>query len=212
MNERKFRNLRKAILGITSIFLGFLLAMQAKAFANVNSILQRDNSSNVFQEIRLLKNKNADLTKETLELESTIEDLKDQKFSLKAIDDQIQKYRKLTGESKIFGPGITLKVDGKISTPWIVDLVNELFAAGAEAVDINGIRLINESIGFDTLPQGQTLLNGSILNPPYIINAIGDSYLLEKTPNLPGAILDRIEDAFKGIKIEISRKNLIQMN
>lgn len=203
---------KKIILGVTSIFLGFLLVMQTKAFSNVNSILHRDNSSNVFQEIKLLKTKNSDLTKEIEELENTIDELKDQKSSLKAIDDQINKYRKLTGEAKIFGTGVTIKLDGNINTPWLIDLVNELFAVGAEAVEINGIRLINESIGFDTLPQGQTLLNGSILSPPYIIEAIGDAYILEKAPTMPGAIFDRIEEAFKGIRIEIMRRDLIEMN
>ncbi len=209
-NNQKLR--KKLILGLVSLMFGILVSMQSKAFSNVQSILQRDSSSNVFQEISILKTKNEDLRKETDELEKTVSDLKDQKSSLQAINDQIMKYKKLTGEAKISGRGVTIKLEGTISTPWLTDLANELFAIGAEAVEINGIRLVNDTIGFDTLPKGQILLNGSILSPPYIISAIGDPYVLEDAPALPGAILNRLKSAFPGLKIEIQKSDIIEMN
>lgn len=204
--------IKKILLAFVSLCMGFLLAIQAKSFENVNAILARDSSSNVFQEIQILKQKNADLDAEITQLQSTIDQLKNQDSALKAIDEQIKKYRKLTGQNKIFGPGITIKLDGNITTPWVIDLVNELFSSGAEAIDLNGIRLVNDTTGFDTLPQGQILLNGSIISSPYVFNIIGEASVLALAPVSPGAIFDRIESAFPGIRIEITKKDFIEMN
>lgn len=204
--------IKKILLAFVSLCMGFLLAIQAKSFENVNAILARDGNSNVFQEIQILKHKNVDLDKEITQLESTIDQLENQDSALQAIDEQIKKYRKLTGQNKIFGPGVTVKLDGNITTPWVIDLVNELFSSGAEAVDLNGIRLVNETAGFDTLPQGQILLNGSILSSPYVFNVIGDASVLAVAPGLPGAIFDRLEATFPDIRIEITKKDFIEMN
>lgn len=198
------------ILIAAGIF-GFLIIIQGKSFENLDELLERDNVSNVFQEIKILKEKNEDLKKEIDELETTIDQFTDQNQALAAIQDQIDKYSKLSGGNSIFGPGVTIKIDGKITTPWAVDLVNELFNLGAQAVSVNEIRIINKTAGFDTLPQGQILLNGSILSQPYVFNALGESSTLKSLLESPGAIVARLKMAFSGIKIDISTKDIIQM-
>ena len=49
-----------------------------------------------------------------------------------------------------------------------------MFNSTAQAVSINGIRITNQTAGFDVLPKGQIFLNGSILTYPYIFEAIGE--------------------------------------
>lgn len=191
--------------------LGFFITTQDRSFDNINEIILRDNQSNIFQEIMILKEKNEDLGVEIAELNSTLEQLADQNLALFAIQEEIYKYQKLIGESPIFGPGLEVTIDGKISTPWIIDLLNELLSTGAQAVSLNGIRITNSSVGFDVLPQGQILLDGTILSQPFVFGAIGESSTIINVLELPGGIFDRFEAAFPGLKIETEKKEFIQM-
>ena len=197
---------------ITALVLGFFISIQGRSYEIVHNELQRDVQSNIFQEIKILKDKNESLRNEALELENNIDQFADQNSALKAVEAEIDKYNKLSGNSSIFGPGVSITISGNISTPWIVDLVNALFGAGAEAVSINAIRLTNQSSGFDTLPQGQILLNGSILSSPYVFNVIGEPSNMLSILELPGGIFSRINAAIPNLKIESTTKDIIQMD
>ncbi len=204
-------HVRKGLILLSTLLLGFFLVIQLRSFATVNEIIFRDQESNVFQEIQILKDKNDDLNDEVLELENNISQLADQNSALQAIDDEIAKYKKLSGDFSIFGPGITVTLEGNISTAWVIDLINEFFNSGAQAVAINGIRITNKTVGFDTLPQGQILLNGSILSPPYSFDVMGESEVLMTILELPGGIFERLQNNFPGLKIDMVRKEVIQM-
>lgn len=211
----KLRNIQfdpsKTSVILTAILLGVFIGIQSRSFEDLNAILARDMNSNVFQEIKILKDENEDLKAEVKELEEIIVHVKDQDLALKTIEDEIEKYRKFSGETPIFGPGINLKINGAITTPWMTDLINESFNSGAQAVSVNGIRLTNKTAGIDTLPHGQMVLNGSILSPPYDFKAIGESSIMETNLTISGGILSRLKDAFKALQIEIIRKDVIQI-
>lgn len=211
----KFKNIkiekRKIAVLLTGLLLGSFVGIQSRSFEEIDKLRLRDMQSNIFQEIKILKEKNEDLKKAIIELENTIAQLKDQNLALGAIQDQIDKYKKLSGERAVFGPGINLKINNKISTPWLIDLINELFNSGAQAVSVNGIRLTTFNLGFDTLPQGQIVINGSILSPPFEFKAIGESSVLEANLNVTGGILERLKAAFPDLQAEITKKDVIQI-
>lgn len=203
---------RKVFILGTAAILSFFVVIQINSFDNVNNSLQRDSKSNIFQEIKILKDKNEDLKVEVADLESSIDQLNDQGKALNAIQDEITEYTKLSGKASVFGPGITMTIDGKFSTPWMIDIVNEFFNSGAQAVSVNGIRIVNQTAGFDTLPKGQILLNGSILASPYTVNAIGESSTLFTLIQSPGGFSDRLKKAFPETKTTITTKDIIQMD
>ncbi len=203
---------RKIFILGTATLLSFFVVIQMNSFDRVNNSFQRDNKSNIFQEIKILKEKNEDLKSEVNDLESNVEQLNDQSKALNAIQDEINEYTKLNGRTSIFGPGVTVIIDGKFSTPWMIDIVNEFFNSGSQAVSVNGIRIVNQTVGFDTLPKGQMLVNGSILTAPYIINAIGESSTLATLIQSPGGIFDRLKKSLPEIKASITTKDIIQMD
>lgn len=205
-------NIQKTYILITTLILGFFIAIQSRSFESVSNEFQRDVKSNIFQEIRILKEKNESLRKEAKDLEDNLNQFADQNSALGAVEAEIEKYTKLSGSTPIFGPGVSVTVSGQITTPWVVDLVNALFNADSEAVSVNGIRLTNKSAGFDTLPQGQILLNGSVLSPPYVFNALGESSNIISILELPGGIYSRLTAAIPGLKIDSITKDIIQLN
>lgn len=203
---------RKIYLMVTAAVLCFFIIIQMNSLDNVNASLQRDSKSNIFQEIKILKNKNEDLKTEIDEINDKIDQLNDQGKALSVIQDEINEYTKLDGKVSIFGAGISIQINGPITTPWMIDFVNEIYNAGAQAVSVNGIRITERTAGFDTLPKGQLLLNGSILSGPYSLEAIGDPSVLAGIAQSSGGIFERIKKAFPSTKITLDTKDVIQMN
>ncbi len=203
---------KKTYIFVISLIFGFLLIIQTRSYENVNELFTRDMASNVFQEIKILKDGNEDLRHEVEDLEALTTQLADQNLALKAIEEEIQKYNKLNGKSPIYGPGLRVEINTDINSQWLVDFINELFNSTAQAVSINGIRITNQTAGFDVLPKCQIFLNGSILTYPYIFEAIGEGSEVLNILEVPGGIFDRMEASFPGIIIKTELKELIEMD
>jgi len=204
----KYRNLT---IIITGILLGFLVVLQARSFSSVQSIA-RDSQANVFQEIQILKNTNENLSDEINDLEDQLAKASDQEQALKSIQDEIQKDKMIAGELDVNGPGIEVTVKNELAGIWFTDMINELWAAGAEAVSVNNVRLTNSTAGFDTLPNGQISLNGVILTAPYHFDAIGDKKTISEALSQPAGIIQRMKENIQNLDINIDQKDLIQMD
>lgn len=205
-------NKRKIYILIIAILLGGFIVVEGKSFDVVNNIILRDSKSDVFKEIKVLREENQNLRDEIKDLEGTLVSLSNKDLAVKTIQDEIEKYNKLSGEYAVYGPGVSISISGKITAPWMVDLINELFHAGAQAVSINGIRITNESSGFDTLPKGQIYIDGTILSPPYVFNAIGEAITLNNALGAIGGIFDRIKTTFGGVSILLEQKDVLEID
>jgi uncharacterized protein YlxW (UPF0749 family) len=127
------------------------------------------------------------------------------------MNDEIKKDQMIAGDVDVQGPGVELSVNNNLAGIWLTDIVNELWSAGAEAVSVNGIRLTNSTVGFDTLPSGQISLNGAILSSPYLFDAIGDGITLNEALSQSSGIIQRIKGATPGVDISLDQKDTIQM-
>ncbi len=204
-------NMQIALLLITGLVLGFIVIIQAKHFTNYIETIGRDSTENVFRRIQILKISNDELKDEISSLETQFEDLNDQAQSFATINNDIKKDEIIAGETDIFGPGIELTIENNLNVVWFIDLTNELITSGAEAISVNNIRLTNSTMGFDPLPNGQIMINGVILQPPYTFQAIGDKEELNQILTNPIGILNRMNSAIKDFKYEISQKDRVDM-
>lgn len=118
-------------------------------------------------------------------------------------DTSLAEARFLAGLTPVQGPGVVVTLtDSKKPFPApmpvgvtppntihdsdINQVVNELKAAGAEAVAVNGQRLVATS---SIRSAGPTVFINSVPQaPPFVINAIGDPKALASALNLPGGI------------------------
>lgn len=199
------------LLLITGLLLGFLVINQARYFKTYVSSVGRDSSENIFRQIQILKTSNDELEEEVENLEVQLEQISNQAQALESIKNEIKKNEILDGEVDAFGPGIEIETNTDLAEIWFIDITNELFAGGAEAISVNNIRLTEETIGFDTLPNGQIMLNNVILNKPYTFSAIGDKNTLSETLEMPGGIFDRMKNSIENFEYTISEKDRIEM-
>lgn len=195
----------------TSLLLGVLLVLQSRSFVGVTMVSTRESASNMFRELQILRDTNKSLTEETRSLEEVLARTKDGSLSLKALEDEIHKFKVITGGLPVYGPGISISVPAGSEVTVLIDLINELFNSGAEAVSLNGVRLTGHGFGLDGIPSGQILMKGNILQPPYIVMAIGDSLTMENSLRQVGGFLRRYEKKHPGKTLKIEKKDRVDI-
>jgi len=143
----------------------------------------------------IVENLKADVKNETTKLE--------QNSNLNYLDEiikmnsEIQELRFYNGFTDVRGPGIMVRVSDSKSEDVTIDvmekivhdvditvLLNDLKSAGAEAIDVNGKRIINIS---EVVCAGPLLqINGEGVPAPFIIRAIGNQDELYSAVNDEG--------------------------
>jgi uncharacterized protein YlxW (UPF0749 family) len=96
------------------------------------------------------------------------------------------------------GPGVIITIDDPgpgVSPEAMLDVINELRAAGAEAIEINDARQ-SVRVGVDTWvvgTPGSLAVDSKTLSPPYSVLAIGDPPTLAAAMNIPGGAEDSVK-------------------
>lgn len=136
--------------------------------------------------------------------------------STNLIKSEYQKSNELLGLTDVKGEGIiiTLKDAGenKYSSEDLRSLVNELKYAGAEAISINGNRIINLT-DIVTLNEKFIIMDASRarLSSPYVIKAIGDRKYLSSTLNTKTTgFVDLMKS--NGLEVTIEESNKIDID
>jgi len=188
---------------------GFVIITQLNTIGD-QSTNKVDSSQN--PEILL---ENEQLKKQKDELQKTVQELeaKAAEYEKEATEDTKNKTmfealnntRLWAGLTNVEGPGIIIYIDPKaslfssqvedipIQDYELLAIVNELYAAGAEAVSINDIRLVgNSSI---RVAGNSIRINNERISPQerIVIKAIGDKKILAGTIGFSGSIPNRVK-------------------
>ncbi len=99
------------------------------------------------------------------------------------------------------GPGVTLTITDTgpgVSAETMLDVINELRAAGAEAIEIRGggDQQTAVRVGVDTWiagTPGELIFDDVTVRPPYSVLAIGDPPTLAAAMNIPGGAMDSVK-------------------
>ena len=98
---------------------------------------------------------------------------------------ELKETEDLLGKNDVTGPGIVITMDNgtakkQIKADDLLELINTLKSAGAEAISINDQRIVYDSYIADINEANRITVNGTRINaPPYIIKAIGNTTYLE---------------------------------
>lgn len=101
----------------------------------------------------------------------------------------------LAGTVAVTGPGIVAEIDGSdgvVTAANLVTFVQELRDAGAEAIDINGTRVVVDTY-FTESEDGGLRVAGTDLTRPITITAIGEPDTMATAMRIPGGVADTIE-------------------
>jgi uncharacterized protein YlxW (UPF0749 family) len=156
-----------------------------------------------------------DLQAEARQLERTRQELESGSTSRQAAVDTATRSAAnqgiLTGRLPAEGPGIVVTLtepDGTIRALTLLNVLEELRNAGAEAVQLNDLRLTASSY-FVTSTDG-VVVDGTTLSAPYTWLAIGDPDVMPTALDMPGGALASVRnDGGRGV---VSTRNLVQIS
>jgi uncharacterized protein YlxW (UPF0749 family) len=100
----------------------------------------------------------------------------------------------LAGTVAAQGPGITLTITdphGGVQADTLLDTLQELRAAGAEAIQVNDVRVVAGT--YFTQGADGVLIDGHKVTQPYRFKAIGNPQDLEPALNIPGGVVQTLE-------------------
>ncbi|GAA2743408.1 hypothetical protein GCM10009868_17010 [Terrabacter aerolatus] len=154
------------------------------------------------------------LDQQVRELEATRDRLKNGTGTAAEALDQAQKRVDtlgiLAGTLAAKGPGITLRVTDPTKTvtgPIVLDIIEELRDAGAESIDVGGVRVVASSYVGDR--GGQLVVDGVTVPRPLVIKVIGDSKTLSSAMTIPGGIVESVRQ--KGAEAVVTESSLIEI-
>ncbi|MEO8813631.1 MAG: DUF881 domain-containing protein [Mycobacterium sp.] len=149
-----------------------------------------------------LRQREGTLNTEVAELQQTLRALQESgssdQVAIENAQARLASLAIMIGTVGAVGPGVTITVEDPgrgVAAEAMLDVINELRAAGAEAMEIRdaqqGVR-----VGVDTWVSGvpgALQFDGKTLTPPYSVLAIGDPPTLAAAMNIPGGAVDSVK-------------------
>jgi len=111
----------------------------------------------------------------------------------------------LAGTVPAVGPGVRITVNdpkGSVGTDQVLNGIQELRDAGAEAMEINNSVRVIASTWVRDGANGGLVVDGRLLAPPYTIDAIGDPHTLATALNFRGGFVSGVETVGGRVRIE----------
>jgi uncharacterized protein YlxW (UPF0749 family) len=208
----------QAVAAVLLAGLGFAAAVQVRT----NDRDQNFTGARQADLIALLNSLNlaADRARsEAQELQRTRDELRgsadDSTAALRLAREQEQTWAILAGTVAVRGPGVRLTVDPRgagVGTDQVLNGLQELRDAGAESIEINDqVRVVAETAITDTPGGGAgrvgaIRVDGVALQPPYVIDAIGDPDTLAKGVDFQGGFITEVEEVGGAVRVERAQR------
>ncbi|WP_240351281.1 DUF881 domain-containing protein [Streptomyces olivoreticuli] len=193
--------------------LGLGLAIQVRSTSD-NSALRGARQEDLVRILDELDNRTKRLEDEKRRLES-------QRTELESSSNQAAEARKQTAQKEqqlavlagtvaAQGPGIELTVSdpkGSVEPDKLLDTIQELRAAGAEAIQINDVRVTADT--YFSGAAGKVEIDGKKVSQPYRFKVIGKPQDLEPALNIPGGVVQTLEKEQAGVSVNRSEKIIV---
>ena len=116
---------------------------------------------------------------------------------------KLKKIDKLIGNLSVSGSGVEITIDtsktSDITAITLLQLINDLNSAGAEAISINDNRIVNMTDLMD-INKEYILVDSNCVSSPYVIKAIGNISKLRTTMNLENSTISKLKRSGKNIE------------
>lgn len=184
-------------LTLVTAILGLLVVLQIHSQSAGNDLASQS-TEELTVLVANLNTRNGDLRAQVADLEqeaTTLQTAHDRgESSLGELEDDLQRFRIWAGLDAAFGAGVRVTIHGPIDGESVMDLVNELRNAGAEAIAIDGTRVLASTVVAG--PAGGISVGNVPLGDPFSIDAIGSPETLVGTLTRLGGIRDQLAAAY----------------
>ena len=202
----------KVLIAMVFMVLGFMLSVQYKVTVQQRTI-RMDRVEDLSERLKGMETENKLLLQEINELRK--------KGADHVADHALARLQLLAGTTEVEGAGIEIVLDDSnipkkanenpnlyiIHDEDLLRVLNELRAAGAEAISINDQRIVAMS---EVRCAGPTVSVNNVRSaPPYVIKAIGAPKTLTSALRLRGGVVETFE--FWGIQVKIKSEDKVHI-
>lgn len=212
------------VIGVICVVLGVFIAIQFKTVqANyLDGLMPNQRSAQLMNELTTLRDEKKNMVIELETLQAEIDKITTSASGgnaiVKTLQDQVTRFKALAGYTDLSGQGVVLTIDNQPAAfsggldANIVDdfqqlliVINELNAAGAEAIAINDQRIL--SMSEIRTAGGYLSINAQQYKPPFAIKAIGNKDVLEAALMQRFGIVTSLRD--KGYQVSVQRYDTV---
>ncbi len=211
------------MIALALFIFSFVIAAQLNTVGNTNIISEGMREAELLRELQHVREENETLKEQYEQSQEIVEEYKTSSSSndllIASMKSELEKANVLAGLADVRGEGVVITLKDSTDTEMPVEaglvhdtdltaIVTELKAAGAEAISINGQRIIATTAIRCVGPTIQ--VNSVKVASPFYIKAIGNSKYLESALNIKNGVVDSLK-AY-GIEVEIETNNSITID
>lgn len=223
------RNKGIILVGIIALIIGLLFTIQATTNRGTHKggLVPLAKAQDLERELKKVRNDKDEAIVELRDLEDELEKIKNKKadedYVLKGMIAELEKYKISAGAVDVHGKGVTITIrradpseliageeinwDLNFENQALLNMVNRLKDAGAEAISINGNRIISST---EISLAGEHInINSRPTAPPYIIKVIGNPKTIKSAISIRFGIVELLSEA--GYKVAIAKKEDIEI-
>ena len=204
-----------AWITLICIILGLTLTAQFRTQAGIKGDIPTKRLEEMTNLLKQAESERDALHVQVQDLTVQINELLSAKSPTARLQEELKQAQMAAGRTPLQGSGIIITLNDSTQTVQpgqdpnlflihdddLLKLINELKAAGAEAIVINEQRVVNST---EIRCAGPTIsVNNTRIAPPYVLQAIGSPEILESSLNMPGGIMETFQ--FWGIQAQIQK-------
>lgn len=199
-HKRVVRLSAVVVIAVLTALLGFAIVVQVRQNSSSDNLanLREDDLIGILDD----QNARADrLRQQIAELEQTLQRLQNSGDRSAAARQQAEQDAQalgvLLGTLPATGSGVVVDITDthhKLRAEDLLDVIEELRGAGAEAIQFGPVR-VSTSTAFTDTADGHVAVDGTRVDPPYRVVAIGDPKTLDTALNIPGGVAAAIRTA-----------------
>ncbi|MHB8958000.1 MAG: DUF881 domain-containing protein [Candidatus Limnocylindrales bacterium] len=191
-------------VGLVLAILGFLVVAQLRSQAQAQGLAQLS--------VQDLTELVANVTARNNQLREEIQTLQAQQESLASavqrgdtsssqVRSDLTHILAWSGSLAVTGAGVQVTVDGALPGTAVGQLINELLNAGAEAIAVNGTRIVPGVVV--TGDPGDLLIAGQPLNGPLVLVAVGQQETLAGSLSRAGGLIAQFTAQFPEVQVTV---------
>jgi uncharacterized protein YlxW (UPF0749 family) len=206
--QRRRDPLAAVLIGVLTMLLGFAFAVQVRTVGDDDQ-LAGAREEDLVRILDELDDQEQRLRDQLAEQRSALQQLTNSdsqaEAALEAARDRAEAIGILNGTLPAQGPGLIMTIRDPtrgVRVADILDAIQELRGAGAETMQIDGVR-----VGVSTAVTGEPgnlMIDGRPITAPYEFRVIGSPQSMETAMNIPGGVVQHIKNRGGAVVIEQS--------
>lgn len=217
------------VLGLLALFIGLVISIQITTAQGTEQggLVPWVKAQYYETELKNVRVEKDAALAELAELEGRLSKIEkekaDEDFLLKGIVSDLEKYKLASGTIDVIGSGVVVTVEDPLppdgfadnymdsvimyNYEFLLSLINRMKDAGAEAISINGQRIIATTE--ISLAGDNVNINATPTAPPYVIKAIGNPDTIEATLTIRFGVVEQMKNY--GLRVDIKKKSDVEV-